>query len=189
MNSGRVDKIGVEFCLWDLTFETECLSIGILPIGVESPLPVNGQLCAAARPRLNYTSSFPSYTQLLFYLVASLRNHPSHASSDDFLCLIGADNFDVWKTRVCAAVDRKHLLGYVKKPDCDGVSDDKEECSESDMFDMEDKRKAKPAAKEDINSNTVDFEEGEDDSLKPPSESDGDYGDDLDSSTKHTSLR
>ncbi|GMF25503.1 unnamed protein product [Phytophthora lilii] len=23
MNSGRVDKIGVEFCLWDLTFETE----------------------------------------------------------------------------------------------------------------------------------------------------------------------
>ncbi|GMF17373.1 unnamed protein product [Phytophthora lilii] len=109
---------------------------------------------------------------------------PSQASSDGFPRLVGADNFDVWKTRVCAALDGKHLLGYVKKPIYDGVSDDEDESSECDMSDVEDKPKAKPAAKEDIDSDIVDYEESDDDALKPPSESDDESGDDSDSSTK-----
>ncbi|POM79153.1 Hypothetical protein PHPALM_3230 [Phytophthora palmivora] len=46
--------------------------------------------------------------------------NPSQAFNDDFPRLIGAENFDVWKTRVCAAFNGKHLLGYVKKADYDG---------------------------------------------------------------------
>ncbi|KAI9993430.1 hypothetical protein PInf_015526 [Phytophthora infestans] len=60
--------------------------------------------------------------------------NPSQASSDDFPRLIGAENFDVWKTRVCAALDGKHLLGYVKQPDYDGVSEDESEDSGSESL-------------------------------------------------------
>ncbi|RAW20395.1 hypothetical protein PC110_g23163 [Phytophthora cactorum] len=61
----------------------------------------------------------------------------SQVSSDDFPRLVGAENFDVWKTRVCAALDGKHVLGYVMKPDYDGVSEDESDESESDIDDEE----------------------------------------------------
>ncbi|KAG3042825.1 hypothetical protein PI124_g22218 [Phytophthora idaei] len=51
---------------------------------------------------------------------------PSQASSEDFPRLVGDENFDVWKTRVCAALDDKHLLGYVM-PNYDGISDEESE--------------------------------------------------------------
>ncbi|KAG6622727.1 Neutral zinc metallopeptidase [Phytophthora cinnamomi] len=63
---------------------------------------------------------------------------PNQASSDDFPRLIGAENFDVWKTRVCAALAGKHLLGYVKNPDYDVVSEDESVESESDIADIDD---------------------------------------------------
>ncbi|EGZ12713.1 hypothetical protein PHYSODRAFT_337130 [Phytophthora sojae] len=65
----------------------------------------------------------------------------SQASSDDFTRLIGADNFDVWKAPVCAALDGKQLLGFVTKPDYDGVTED----SGSDMSDADDPPKTTPA--------------------------------------------
>ncbi|KAJ0392761.1 hypothetical protein ATCC90586_001835 [Pythium insidiosum] len=48
---------------------------------------------------------------------------PSQASSD-FPRLTGAGNFDVWKTRVRAALDGKNQLGFIDKRDYDGTSDD-----------------------------------------------------------------
>ncbi|POM69489.1 Hypothetical protein PHPALM_14220 [Phytophthora palmivora] len=57
---------------------------------------------------------------------------PSQASNDDFPRLIGAENFDVWKTSVCAALDGKHLLGYVKKADYDESDDELKPPSGSD---------------------------------------------------------
>ncbi|POM76187.1 Hypothetical protein PHPALM_6607 [Phytophthora palmivora] len=102
---------------------------------------------------------------------------PSQASNDE--------NFDVWKTRVCAALDGKHLLSYVKKADYDGVSEDKIEDSRSDMSDVDvDSKSAKPA---DVDSNAVDYEES-DDELKPPSGSDQDSGDESDTSIKRKDL-
>ncbi|KAG3121200.1 hypothetical protein PI125_g518 [Phytophthora idaei] len=80
----------------------------------------------------------------------------SQVSSDDFPRLVGAENFDVWKTRVCAALDGKHVLGYVMKPDYDGVSEDESDESESDMSDVDEARKAKPAEKADVDSDAVD---------------------------------
>ncbi|OWY95931.1 hypothetical protein PHMEG_00033928 [Phytophthora megakarya] len=63
---------------------------------------------------------------------------PTQASSDDFPRPIDAENFDVWKTRVCAALDGKHLLGYVKQLNYDGVSEEESEESASDMSDDDD---------------------------------------------------
>ncbi|OWY93163.1 hypothetical protein PHMEG_00037543 [Phytophthora megakarya] len=74
----------------------------------------------------------------------------SQASSDDFPRLTGSDNFNTWKARMCAALDGKHLLSFVMKPDYDGVSEE-----ESDAVGYEDS----------------------DDGLKPLSQSDDDSGD------------
>ncbi|GMF62007.1 unnamed protein product [Phytophthora fragariaefolia] len=99
---------------------------------------------------------------------------PSQASSDEFPRLTGADNFDVWKTRVCVALDGKHLLGFVKTKDYNRVSDDEDkECEESeasDMSDVEDEPtlNAKPAKEQD--SPEVDYDDSDED-LKPPSDS------------------
>ncbi|POM62964.1 hypothetical protein PHPALM_27812 [Phytophthora palmivora] len=110
---------------------------------------------------------------------------PSQATNDDFPRLIGAENFDVWKTRVCAALDGKHLLGYVKKADYDGVSEDESEDSRSDMSDVDvDSKSAKPA---NVHSAAVDYEESGDE-LKPPSGSDEDSGDESDTSIKRKDL-
>ncbi|POM76577.1 Hypothetical protein PHPALM_6176, partial [Phytophthora palmivora] len=96
---------------------------------------------------------------------------PSQASSDDFPRLIGAENFDVWKTRVCAALDGKHLLGY------DGVSEDESEESASDMPDDDDPPKVTKDAE-------VDSDADSDDELKPLSDSDDDSGASSDGSIK-----
>ncbi|POM67050.1 Hypothetical protein PHPALM_17011 [Phytophthora palmivora] len=110
---------------------------------------------------------------------------PSKASNDDFPRPIGAENFDVWKTRVCVALDGKHLLGYVKKVDYDGVSENESEDSRSDMSDVDvDPKSAKPA---DVDSDAIDYEES-DDELKPPSGSDEDSGDESDTSIKRKDL-
>ncbi|POM60980.1 hypothetical protein PHPALM_30079, partial [Phytophthora palmivora] len=110
---------------------------------------------------------------------------PSQASSYDFPRLIGAENFDVWKTRVCAALDGKHLLGYVKQLDYDGVSEDESEESASDMSDDDDPPKVTKDAE--VDSDAVDYEES-DDELKPPSDSDDDSGASSDGSIKRKNL-
>ncbi|POM80398.1 Hypothetical protein PHPALM_1773, partial [Phytophthora palmivora] len=110
---------------------------------------------------------------------------PSQASSDDFPRLIGVENFDVWKTRVCAALDGTHLLGYVKQLDYDGVSEDESEESASDMPDDDDPPKVTKDAE--VDSDAVDYEES-DDELKPPSDSDDDSGASSDGSIKRKNL-
>ncbi|KAK1944845.1 hypothetical protein P3T76_003378 [Phytophthora citrophthora] len=110
---------------------------------------------------------------------------PSQASSDDFPRLIGAENFDVWKTRVCAALGGKHILGYVKQLDYDGVSEDESEESASDMSDDDDPPKVIKDAE--VDSDAVDYEES-DDELKPPSDSDDDSGASSDGSIKRKNL-
>ncbi|ETI57718.1 hypothetical protein L914_00020 [Phytophthora nicotianae] len=64
---------------------------------------------------------------------------PSQSSSDGLPRLTGARNFDVWKTRVSASLEGKHLLGFVAKKDYNGVRDDEDEDrgSGSDMSDDE----------------------------------------------------
>ncbi|ETL77730.1 hypothetical protein L917_21347 [Phytophthora nicotianae] len=57
--------------------------------------------------------------------------NPSQSTSDKFPCLVGVENFDVWKTRACATLDDKRLHVYAKKPDYDGISDE-ENHDESD---------------------------------------------------------
>ncbi|KAK1930398.1 hypothetical protein P3T76_014069 [Phytophthora citrophthora] len=111
---------------------------------------------------------------------------PRQASSDDFPRLIGAENFDVWKTRVCAALDGKHLLGYVKQLDYDGVSEEESEESASNTSD-EDDHPAKATKNAEVDSDAVDYEES-DDELKPPSDSDDDSGASSDGSIKHKDL-
>ncbi|KAJ0405531.1 hypothetical protein ATCC90586_000769 [Pythium insidiosum] len=48
---------------------------------------------------------------------------PSSYSGDIFPRLTGAGNFDVWKARVCAALNGKNILGFVKFEHYDGRSD------------------------------------------------------------------
>ncbi|POM69549.1 Hypothetical protein PHPALM_14155 [Phytophthora palmivora] len=91
--------------------------------------------------------------------------NPIQASNDDFPRLIGAENFDVWKTRVCADLDGKHLLGSVEKADYDAAN----------MSDV------------DVDSDAVDYEES-DDELNPPSGFDEDSGDESDTSIKRKDL-
>ncbi|KAG3091499.1 hypothetical protein PI124_g16984 [Phytophthora idaei] len=113
----------------------------------------------------------------------------SQASSDDFPRLVRADNFDVWKTRVCAALGGKHLLGYEKKPNYDGISDEESEESRSDMSDVDDEPKSKPAEDAQVDSDTVDYDESDDEDLKLPSGSDDEDSDDSsDSSVKCKNL-
>ncbi|EGZ22484.1 hypothetical protein PHYSODRAFT_370878, partial [Phytophthora sojae] len=104
----------------------------------------------------------------------------SQASSDDFPRLVGADN--VWKARVCAALDGKHLLGFVTKPDDDGVSEDDSEDSGSDMSDADDPPKTKPAKTAEIDSDESDYD------VKPQSGSDEDSSGDSDSVIKRKDL-
>ncbi|EGZ24379.1 hypothetical protein PHYSODRAFT_325501 [Phytophthora sojae] len=112
---------------------------------------------------------------------------PSQASSDDFPRLIGAENFDVRKTRVCAVLDGKHLLVYVQKPDYDSVSEEESDESESDMSDSDDATKAKPSERVEVDSDAVDYdEESEDD--KQRSDSDEDSEDNSDTSSKRKKL-
>ncbi|GMF52675.1 unnamed protein product [Phytophthora fragariaefolia] len=89
---------------------------------------------------------------------------PSQASSDDFPRLTGSRNFDVWKTRVTASLDGKHLLGFVTKKDYDGVSDDDEDEEASpdgsNMSDGEDPTKHSTPA--DYDSQAVDYEPSSD---------------------------
>ncbi|KAE9029901.1 hypothetical protein PF011_g877 [Phytophthora fragariae] len=109
---------------------------------------------------------------------------PSQASSDDFPRLIGAENFDVWKTRVCAALDGKHLLGYVQKPNYDGISEEEIDESASDVSDSDDAPKPKSSESVEVDSDAVDYgEESEDE--KPQSE---DSGDNSDTSAKRMML-
>ncbi|KAK1928488.1 hypothetical protein P3T76_016014 [Phytophthora citrophthora] len=107
---------------------------------------------------------------------------PRQASSDDFPRLIGAENFDVWKARVCAALDCKHLLGYVKQLDYDGVSEEESNDSTSGMSDDDDPP-VKATKDAEVDSDAVDYEES-DDKLKPPSDSGDDSGASSDGSIK-----
>ncbi|KAK1947027.1 hypothetical protein P3T76_001037 [Phytophthora citrophthora] len=139
---------------------------------------------------IKLTSPFTEYNKHLFFL-HYLRYFPEvmsprQASSDDFPRLIGAENFDVWKARVCAALDGKHLLGYVKQLDYDGVSEDESEESASDMSDDDDPP-AKASKDAEVDSDAVDYEES-DDELKPPSDSDDDSGASSDGSVKRKDL-
>ncbi|OWZ20306.1 hypothetical protein PHMEG_0005293 [Phytophthora megakarya] len=118
-----------------------------------------------------------------------LNDLPSQASSDDFLRLIGAENFHVWKTRVCTALNGKHLLGYVKKTDYDGISEDESDESESDMPDVEyySKAKTNPTENAEIDSDAVDYKDSDDDP-KPSSDSDDESGGNSETTTKRTKL-
>ncbi|KAG3120477.1 hypothetical protein PI124_g6978 [Phytophthora idaei] len=112
----------------------------------------------------------------------------SQASSDGFPRLVGAENFDVWKTRVCADLHGKHLLGYVMTFDYDGVSEDESDESESSMSDVDEARKVKPAEKADADSDAVDYEDSDNEELKPTSDSDEDSGSSSDTSIKSKDL-
>ncbi|KAG3057722.1 hypothetical protein PI125_g25348 [Phytophthora idaei] len=113
---------------------------------------------------------------------------PRQASSEDFPRLVGAENFDVWKTRMCTALDDKHL-GYVMKPNYDGISDEESEESRSDMSNVDDAPKGKPAEDAQVDSDAVDYDESDDEDLKPPSGSDDEDSDDSsDSSVKRKNL-
>ncbi|KAF1777266.1 hypothetical protein GQ600_25065 [Phytophthora cactorum] len=85
----------------------------------------------------------------------------SQASSDDFPLLVGAENFDVRKARVCASLDGKHLLGYVMKPDYNGISDEEDDDSGSDMSDEDANPKNKPKQNAEVDSDAVDYEESD----------------------------
>ncbi|KAG3002510.1 hypothetical protein PC121_g19496 [Phytophthora cactorum] len=111
----------------------------------------------------------------------------SQASSDDFPRLVGAENFDVWKARVCASLDGKHLLGYVMKPGYNGISDEEDDDSGSDMSDEDDNPKNKPKQISEVDSDAVDYEES-DDRLKSPSDSEDNSDASSDSSVKHKNL-
>ncbi|GMF36051.1 unnamed protein product [Phytophthora lilii] len=56
----------------------------------------------------------------------------AHTSREDFPQLTGSRNFDMWKARVTASLDGKHLLGFITKKDYNGVSDDEEDGDSSE---------------------------------------------------------
>ncbi|GMG18142.1 unnamed protein product [Phytophthora fragariaefolia] len=109
--------------------------------------------------------------------------NPSQASSDDSPRLIGADNFDARKTRVCAALDGKHILGYVQKPDYDGISEEERDDSASDVSDSD----GAPKPKSSESSDVVAYDE-EIDKEKPKSNSDEEFDDNSETSAKQTKL-
>ncbi|KAK1931950.1 hypothetical protein P3T76_012450 [Phytophthora citrophthora] len=93
--------------------------------------------------------------------------NPQQASSDDFPRVSGAKNFDVWKARVSASLDGKHLLGFVTKKDYNGVSDDEDEDSDDDLAESDgDEAASKPRSPADIDSDEVDFGDSSDE-LQP----------------------
>ncbi|KAK1947748.1 hypothetical protein P3T76_000038 [Phytophthora citrophthora] len=78
---------------------------------------------------------------------------PQQASSDDFLRLSGAKNFDVWKARVSASLDGRNLLGFVTKRDYNGVSEDEDEDSDDDLAEPDgDEAVSKPSSSAGIDS-------------------------------------
>ncbi|GMF13226.1 unnamed protein product [Phytophthora lilii] len=79
---------------------------------------------------------------------------PSQASREDFLQLTGSRNFDVWKARVTASLDGKHLLGFITKKDYNGVSDDEEDGDSSES----EASKTKVPAPVDYDSQAVDYD-------------------------------
>ncbi|EGZ21543.1 hypothetical protein PHYSODRAFT_247483 [Phytophthora sojae] len=87
-----------------------------------------------------------------------------------------------WKARVCAALDGKHLLGFVTKPNYDGVSEDNSKDSGSHISDADDPPKTTPAKTAEI-----DYDESDDDD-KPQSGSDEDSSGDSDSAIKRKDL-
>lgn len=98
---------------------------------------------------------------------------PSSASNDDFPRLTGAENFDVWKMRIQAALDGKHLLGFIIKNNYDGVSDSDDVSSDKDELSEIEGSKSSGEAEE-VRSDAVDYDEDSDD-LRPDSEDeDGD---------------
>ncbi|KAG3088901.1 hypothetical protein PI124_g16857 [Phytophthora idaei] len=111
----------------------------------------------------------------------------SQASSDDFPLLVGAENFDVWKARVCASLDGKRLLGYVMKPDYNGISDEEDDDSGRDMSDKGANPKNKPKQNAEVDSDAVDYEKS-DDGLKSPSDFEDNSDASSDSSVKHKNL-
>ncbi|KAJ8552511.1 hypothetical protein ON010_g10036 [Phytophthora cinnamomi] len=98
-----------------------------------------------------------------------------------------AENFDVWKTRVYAALDGNHLLGYVRKPNYDCISEEESEEGESDVSVSDDAPKPKPPESIEVDSDAVDYDEESEDE-KPRSDSDEDSGDNSDTSTKRMKL-
>ncbi|EGZ06990.1 hypothetical protein PHYSODRAFT_249994 [Phytophthora sojae] len=75
------------------------------------------------------------------------------------------------------------LLGFVTKPEYDGVSEDDSEDTGSDMSDADDPLKTTPAKTAEIDSDAVDYDESDDDD-KPQSGSDEDSSGDSDSAIK-----
>ncbi|KAE8896770.1 hypothetical protein PF001_g733 [Phytophthora fragariae] len=73
-----------------------------------------------------------------------------------------ARNFDVWKTRVFAALDCKHLVGYVQKLDFDGISEEESDESASDVSDSDDEPKTKSSESFEVDSDAVDYDEERD---------------------------
>ncbi|ETM31081.1 hypothetical protein L914_21271, partial [Phytophthora nicotianae] len=91
-------------------------------------------------------------------------------------------------TRVCATLDGKYLLGFVTKPNFNGISDEESEESGSDMSDVDDSPKSNPAEDAQVDFDAVDHDESDDD-LKPPSGSDDkDSDESSDSSAKAKKL-
>lgn len=48
---------------------------------------------------------------------------PTQASTSDDQPLLNSANYIIWKPRVIATLDGKHLLGFVMKPNYEGLSD------------------------------------------------------------------
>ncbi|ETP28703.1 hypothetical protein F442_22020, partial [Phytophthora nicotianae P10297] len=61
-----------------------------------------------------------------------------------------------------------YLLGFVTKPNFNGISEEESEESGSDMSDVDDSPKSNPAEDAQVDSDAVDYDESDDD-LKPPS--------------------
>ncbi|KAJ8576635.1 hypothetical protein ON010_g2578 [Phytophthora cinnamomi] len=81
---------------------------------------------------------------------------PSQASNGDFPRLIDAENSVTWKTPY-ATIDGKHLLGYMMKHDCDGISEKLEDESESDMFNTDGSPTVQPLESVDLGSDAMDY--------------------------------
>ncbi|OWZ14415.1 hypothetical protein PHMEG_00012107 [Phytophthora megakarya] len=83
---------------------------------------------------------------------------PQQPSSDDVPRLSGAKHFDVWKTRVSASLDGKHLIGFVSKKDYSGTKIETPTTtwpSESN----DDEAVSKPNSPAGIEADEVDFED------------------------------
>ncbi|GMF45423.1 unnamed protein product [Phytophthora fragariaefolia] len=86
---------------------------------------------------------------------------------------------------MCAALDGKHLLGYVQQPDYDGISEEERDESASDVSDSDSATKPKSSESAEAGSDVVDYDEESDDE-KPKSNSDEESDDNLDTPAKQT---